>query len=264
MINLIEPRVRIHDKPTKIYHDDYGRKWIAAKPGEKYALEVKNNTLDKILTIISVDGLNVITGKKAEVKPKDGYIVEGYSNIIVSGWRISMDEVREFQFTEKGDSYAKKLTGDDSNVGVIGFAFYKIVYPQWIYWWSTAGPYPVYYQYPDLDNGTHMDPWPNWKWQGYNGTSTPINLNMDQGTTVAYSASVSFQSIDNNEFKVGTEMGEVKQEGASSAAVENTSFMHIDIIYYDTYENLVKKGIIRKKQGLPQPFANTGFCPEID
>ena len=42
-----------------------GKLYVAGKPGDRYALELKNRTGDRLLTVVSVDGVNVVSGETA-------------------------------------------------------------------------------------------------------------------------------------------------------------------------------------------------------
>lgn len=42
-----------------------GRLYVAGKPGDRYALEIRNRTGERLLTVVSVDGVNVVSGETA-------------------------------------------------------------------------------------------------------------------------------------------------------------------------------------------------------
>ena len=260
-LNLIQPRIRVNDKPIKIYQDSEGKKWIEARKNTKFAIEVKNNSACKILAVISVDGLNIINGERAEIKPKNGYTIAPYSNIIVSGWRISMDEVKEFIFTDKGESYVSKLTGDSKNTGVIGFAFFDITekketeyhyYFHYVpYYYIPIYPWPYYYPYKPAE------------WWSTSKTIDNTNW-MPASTTLSLNVSNSVQCY-NTSCDIGTGMGDKKVEKALETPITTGPvFMYQDAIYYASREKLIEMGIIKTDSGkLPEPFEPTGFCPEI-
>src|SRR3954451_13478599 len=75
------------------------------------------------MTVLSVDGVNAITGESADTY-QSGYVLEGYQSTEVDGWRKNMQEVAQFNFTALSDSYAAK-TGRPNNVGVIGVAVFR-------------------------------------------------------------------------------------------------------------------------------------------
>ena len=100
-----------------------GKLYVAGTPGERYAIELKSRRGDRVLTVLSVDGVNVLTGQTAAAL-QSGYVIDGWQSYAISGWRKSMDEVAQFVFTALPDSYAAR-TGRPGNVGVIGVAVYR-------------------------------------------------------------------------------------------------------------------------------------------
>lgn len=145
MYNYAETRILVRSKskdefkPVKIYRDSEGRKWIEAHNGSEFQIEISPQTYSTHLAVVSVDGLNVITGQEAKKEPKDGYILSSYQKLKISGWRTSLNEVRKFVFTNnRKETYANKLNNDTTNNGVIGICLFaeKITYGNW---YSTSG-----------------------------------------------------------------------------------------------------------------------------
>ena len=97
--------------------------------GREFTLQFKNNTADRVLARFSVDGLSVLDGKSAD-KDSSGYICDAYSSIEIAGWRTSLEEVRKFEFSSKGKSYAGKTTDNTTNCGVIGVQVYSEKQPK--------------------------------------------------------------------------------------------------------------------------------------
>lgn len=102
-------------------HD--GKLYIAGTPGDAYFVELKSNRGDRVLTVLSVDGINVLTGQSAATL-QSGYVIAGGQSYGVTGWRKTMDDVAQFVFTALPNSYAAR-TGRPGNVGVIGVAVYR-------------------------------------------------------------------------------------------------------------------------------------------
>lgn len=88
-----------------------------------YELMVRNNTARRVLAVVSVDGINVVTGESAAVN-QSGYVVGPYSDVSIGGWRKSLSEVARFVFSAPERSYANR-TGRAANVGVIGVAVFN-------------------------------------------------------------------------------------------------------------------------------------------
>jgi len=120
--------------PT-FYHR--GEHFILGRKSERYTLRIHNRTARRIEAVVSVDGRDVLDGKRASYQ-KRGYIVPAWSYIDVDGWRLSNQQVAAFRFSSVSESYAAK-TGDAFNVGVIGVA----VFPEKVYEPVIVSP-PVY------------------------------------------------------------------------------------------------------------------------
>jgi len=127
--------VLVDGRPVKRYYDRNGHIWIEGRKGTAFTLRVKNNFYNRILGIVSVDGLNVIDGKHVPKEDSRGYVINSYSSVNVPGWKINEDEVREFYFTINGEnSYVRKIGADEKNIGVIAAA----VYNEKIHWYTTS------------------------------------------------------------------------------------------------------------------------------
>ena len=107
--------------------------WIAGVPGHRYSVRLANTTGERVLVVLSVDGINAVTGQTANPS-QAGYVLEPWQTTEINGWRKSMDDVAQFVFTDLGDSYAAR-TGRARNVGVIGVAAFREApayrYPQY-------------------------------------------------------------------------------------------------------------------------------------
>jgi len=93
--------------------------FIEARSGTNYAVKIKNDNPYRIMTVVSVDGLDVISGKTA-AESDTGYIIDAYGTLDVKGYRISDKDCASFIFTSKGTSYVQQTKGDATNCGVIG------------------------------------------------------------------------------------------------------------------------------------------------
>ena len=100
-----------------------GQTWIAGVPGHRYSVKLTNTTGQRVLVVLSVDGINAVTGETANPS-QGGYVLEAWESAEISGWRKSMDDIAQFVFTDLGDSYAAR-TGRPHNVGVIGVAVFQ-------------------------------------------------------------------------------------------------------------------------------------------
>ena len=104
-------------------HPHRGRDYVEGRPGHRYAVVLQNLTGERVLAVVSVDGVNAISGQTAGSQ-QAGYVLQPWQRMEVRGWRKNLSEVAEFQFTSLGDSYAAR-TGRPANVGVIGVAAFR-------------------------------------------------------------------------------------------------------------------------------------------
>lgn len=100
--------------------------YVAGAPGHRYAVRIVNTSNRRVLTVLSVDGVNAISGETAATD-QTGYVLEPYQSTEVAGWRKNMNEIAAFEFTTLSDSYAAQ-TGRPANVGVIGVAVFREKY----------------------------------------------------------------------------------------------------------------------------------------
>jgi hypothetical protein len=105
-----------------------GEYWLAGRPGAHYAIEIHNRLGERLLAVMSVDGVNVISGATA-AWDQEGYVFAPRAGYQITGWRKSHQEVAAFTFTASLDSYAAR-TGRPANVGVIGVALFRERPPQ--------------------------------------------------------------------------------------------------------------------------------------
>jgi hypothetical protein len=125
-VQPMHPAVEVVDRTEgrvlPIYWHE-GRRYVVGRPGNEYAIRVRNNGNGRILAVISVDGVNVINGDTAAPQ-QSGYVLAPYTSADIGGWRKSLSRTAAFYFTALPDSYAAR-TGRPDNVGVIGVAVYR-------------------------------------------------------------------------------------------------------------------------------------------
>ncbi len=100
-----------------------GMKYVEGKPGNEYQIVLRNRTGQRVLAVVSVDGVNAVTGETASYG-QSGYVLGPWETLRIQGWRKSLQRTAAFYFTELEDSYGAR-TGRPDNVGVIGVAVFK-------------------------------------------------------------------------------------------------------------------------------------------
>jgi hypothetical protein len=119
-------RIDVIDRDTGAALPQYRHRreaWVAGEDGQPYTLRLTNMTGARVLVVLSVDGVNVVTGESAD-PAQSGYVLAPYASAEIDGWRKSMQEVAAFRFSHAGDSYAAR-TGRPFDLGVIGAAVFR-------------------------------------------------------------------------------------------------------------------------------------------
>lgn len=116
----------IVDRDTGQTLPEYGHRgqdWIAGVPGNRYSVRLTNTTGERVLVVLSVDGVNAVSGQTASAS-QTGYVLAPWETAEIAGWRKSLDDIAQFVFTDLPDSYAAR-TGRPDDVGVIGIAVFR-------------------------------------------------------------------------------------------------------------------------------------------
>jgi len=238
MNTLIE--VLVNGRPTKQYAHS-GRTYIESRIGTEYSLKIRNNRHSRRLAVVTVDGLNVITGLPDEgLSTSQGYVVPANSSVEIKGFRVDNFKVGAFKFCKSGNSYCaeKGLAG---NNGVIGVRFFeekiKLNVPE--PWRSTTYQYP-----PVFDTGTPK---------------------RDFGSPVFCCSTSSLRSADSPGFSAGTTWGSQREDRVTTVEFDPYETpLEGFVLYYDTRKNLQKIGINfspEKEVFFPQAFPSFATPP---
>lgn len=116
----------IHHKDFRMDGTYVVKKYLEAKKGENYGIVIRNNSPERIGVVIAVDGRNIISGEKSDLKNRETmYVVNPYEHARYDGWRTTDNEVHRFYFTDPSDSYSIRTFSDSSAMGVIAVAVYR-------------------------------------------------------------------------------------------------------------------------------------------
>ena len=246
-------------------HD--GRLFVAGEPGARYGLRVTNNTNVRTLVVMSVDGVNVLTGETANTG-QSGYVFNPYQSYDVNGWRKSGTEVAAFTFAPLPQSYAAE-TSRPGEVGVIGVATFREA--------PTSPPPPI-----------AILPTPARRPQVHESPLPPVNAPPPPSIAIAPSPPappVVAPSARGDVVVTGQKrepaLAETEKLGTAHGArewsVANTvPFTRatpypesVATIEYDTYDNLIRRGVIPPlwtPEHHPRPFPaqpdGIGYVPD--
>jgi len=124
--------VDVYDRNEQRSLDVYrhrGRQYVIGQPGHEYAVRIRNCSVRRVLAVVSVDGVNVVTGETA-APDQSGYVIEAGGYVNIEGWRKDLSRTAAFYFSDPGDAYAAR-TGRPENLGVIGVALFREREPRW-------------------------------------------------------------------------------------------------------------------------------------
>ncbi|MCE9660865.1 MAG: hypothetical protein K8R60_20245 [Burkholderiales bacterium] len=235
-----------------------GTSWVAGRPGDRYAVRMTNRTGGRVLVVLSVDGVNVVSGETAATG-QTGYVLGPWGTAEITGWRKSYSEAAAFYFTALPDSYAARTDRPD-NVGVIGAAVFRerVVQP-------AQRPYE---SQPPVASGrldsSASRAEPERRAQGA-GVGAAADASGERSAAAPASPPPlrerdSFAKAE----KLGTGHGEREYSPTTQTTFERASSQPAEIVQvrYDSYANLVAAGVIGRPQppALPQPFP--GFAPD--
>lgn len=241
-----------------------GRTYVEGRKNNRYHIKFRNNSSSRVLVVPTVDGLSVVDGNPHHDN-SPGYVVQAYSSLTIQGWRTSLNEVREFEFGDKGGSVAGKTAGTQ-NVGVIGamvFAekpTFTFQIPQHHHHHHHHYPVPTYtIRYAEPGYATcinQMDMAP-----GPVGNMGPSG---DPGVSVMYCNSLGSNAVPSPspDFNLGTTYGQAIHDSVSKVDFEKGLCLAMMELYYSDREGLLKAGIqVDKSPELASfPRAFGGFC----
>ena len=258
-------------QPLKVWRHD-GRLFVAGQPGTNYALRIINHTGDRILVVMSVDGVNILTGETAAYDQR-GYVFAPHDSGDLNGWRKSLQEVAAFTFAALPQSYAAR-TGRPADVGVIGIAVFKEKVfvpppvPQFRPDWRVAPPPPTGGLPAQARAASPAAiPMPPPPPPPPPPLDVPAPARANAGAdTVAETVVVTAQRRAD---KLGTAHGAIEASVTNYVPFERaTSYpQYVSQVEYDTYDNLLARGVIpRGEAHPPRPFPsrpdNDGFVPD--
>ena len=140
--SLVSVSLEVDGRPAPLYAapDGSGRYYLEAWRGARYAVRLVNRTGERLGVLLTVDGLNAISGDRSAAPsrpPGRMYVLYPWDDTLVQGWRTSLDEVRQFTFVDEEHSYATRSGKANARLGWIEVEVYRERRPiarPWPYW----------------------------------------------------------------------------------------------------------------------------------
>jgi hypothetical protein len=252
--------------PVHFYRGEY---WVAGTPGARYSIRVRNQTGERLLAVMSVDGVNVLSGETAAIG-QSGYVFDAWRQSEIAGWRKSNAEIAAFEFTASPNSYAER-TGRPADVGVIGVALFRerpVYMPQPV---PQPAPWPGHH-------GRNGQPYDQSERAGKaeSGSAPKAGAPTPSSPSAAQEMNKDTyrgQPQARVEPKLGTGHGQRETSYVSNTTFERASSTPTEVIRirYDSRENLVSMGVIREWRrpphgSRPNPFPESpvgyGYVPD--
>jgi len=124
---LVDVQIEVEGERLPLYPSPRwdARHYFEASRGREYAVTLRNTTPERIGVLVSVDGLNVITGQRSALAGGESmYVLDPYGSATIRGWRTSLSDIRRFVFVDEQHSYATRsgqANGDLGWVRVLAF-----------------------------------------------------------------------------------------------------------------------------------------------
>lgn len=262
--NLLDLAIVDRDSGTTLpTYTDHGKLYVAGTPGHRYSVRMSNRSGGRVLVVLSVDGVNAVSGETANPN-QTGYVLDAWESSEITGWRKNLDEIAQFNFTALPNSYAAR-TGRPANVGVIGVAVFtenapirrereKVA--------RDAAPVPeIPAPSSNASPSATTAPPPAQR------AEAPAETASGAATSARASESMTKQTdaVAKREDRLGTGHGASEYAHVDTTAFERSSQTPAETrsIWYDSYANLVQQGVIPRpiKRADPQAFPS-GFVPD--
>ena len=236
-----------------------GANYVAGRPGDRYAVRLTNRSGARVLVVLSIDGVNAVSGETASTG-QTGYVLGPWASAEITGWRKNYSEAAAFYFTALPDSYAARTDRPD-NVGVIGAAVFRERVQQPVQRPFDSQP-PI--SSNRLDGDMRQEPERRAQAAGSTGAAADASSERSAAAPAASPPPMRDRDSLAKSEKLGTGHGEREYSPTTQTTFERASSQPAEVVQvrYDSYANLVAGGVIGRPRPplLPDPFP--GFVPD--
>lgn len=239
--------------------------FIEGRAGSEFEIEIKNHSPNRVMAIVSVDGLSVINGNAASPE-SPGYVIAGFGSIKIPGWKLNGQSAAKFTFSGKRDSYSQLSSGASHNCGVIGVMVWSekpVAVPQFSISDTLPSPW-----------GGVIPKGPIYR-NGISNSIDDASFNSMQGSYTANVATAELRANGNLNQAVaqaatlnnlGTSFGKPTDFQTVSTSFEKDSVIETLVMYYDDARGLKARGIEVTRERTrsletPDPFPGMSCTP---
>ncbi|MDP2022464.1 MAG: hypothetical protein Q8L16_16405 [Hydrogenophaga sp.] len=246
-----------------------GERWVAGRPGARYAVALRNATHGRVLGVVSVDGVNVVSGETAAWN-QTGYVLSPGQRYEITGWRKSDAEVAAFHFTAAPASYAAR-TGRPAQVGVIGVAVFREKTPPPPVIAPPPIPEPYSQSYPSRERQSYAESAADFKGRAEAAGAPAPAASADSANAMAREAAPASRRMApaSPAPRLGTGHGEREGSWVGHTSFERRGERPDELIRirYDSRENLIAMGILPTTTVPPRPnpfpgAPHPGYVPD--
>jgi hypothetical protein len=125
--SLVAVTIEVDGTATPLYAapDGSRRFYLEAKPHRAYAVRLANRTGERVGVVLTIDGLNAISGERDTAGLGRMYVLDPWGSAYVQGWRTSLREVRRFTFVDEKASYSARAGKANEKMGWIEVAVHR-------------------------------------------------------------------------------------------------------------------------------------------
>jgi hypothetical protein len=123
---MVGVSVEVEGARTGLFPDPQGtgRYYLEAREGARYDIVLQNRTRERLGVVVTVDGLNVISGERTGGGDRM-YVLDPWGSTAIRGWRVSLSDVRRFTFVDERGSYAARSGKANGRMGWIEVKVYR-------------------------------------------------------------------------------------------------------------------------------------------
>jgi hypothetical protein len=295
--NQCDLQILVKGRPVTEFNHEL-QTFIEGREGSEFEILVRNKTANRVMAVISVDGLSITDGELAGPE-SSGYTINAYQSITIPGWKLAGNQAAKFTFGSRSSSYVNSSTGEATNCGVIGLMLWSEKKPEVKYlnntYFGGVRPAPSPWDYIKGVNDVKGSGYQDYMGIMKNGRDAPYSgilrgmsgasgqtmssgvsssmsdtiatasAAMDSGVTYgASSASTTTKVAMNN---LGTEFGQATEFNTTSTTFNKDTVIVTLVMFYDDARGLKARGIVlappvqTRALSTPNPFPAMGCTP---